>query len=526
MIFSSSAAVYGSCGDAPVSEDDATAPVNPYGRSKLAGELLVRDVVRSSELRAVSLRYFNVAGAGWPELGDTGVTNLVTQTIDRLSRGERPQVYGTDYPTPDGSGVRDYVHVLDLAQAHLAVLDRLEAGHVQRDVFNVGTGHGASVLEVLTLLGQVSGLDAAPEITPRRAGDPASVVAAVDRIRDEVGWRGTARAARDPVERVGELERRTALGMRRPRVGRAERRRGQTAETRTVLSRARPPGRARRRRPTRALHRRRGGHPPGGCPGLRRRRSPCRPSGRSPPPPRHAVARARTRPARARRTGRRTRPRDRPAAGGVQRRRACGRRARARRTPRPPGRPGPGRARAWADRARAMAASAAIVTVAATTTHTVTAAGVIVALRCDGQCEHDEADGDAAEAQPVGPAQPGTEQDHGQDRGDREARRASRLHGEHGQRPQRDERQAEPESDQAEREQVERAPGETADQGGVEPHVRGEPSCRDGLEHHRGPRAQGSNAHAHQCDPHCRPPVVPPCVPVARDAPEAPYARR
>jgi UDP-glucose 4-epimerase len=97
-------------------------------------------------------------------------------------------VFGTDYPTADGSGVRDYVHVLDLAQAHLAVLDRLEAGHLARDVFNVGTGHGASVLEVLALLGQVSGLDTRPEVTPRRAGDPASVVAAVDRLRDDVGW--------------------------------------------------------------------------------------------------------------------------------------------------------------------------------------------------------------------------------------------------------------------------------------------------------------------------------------------------
>ena len=193
FLFSSSAAVYGSCGGAPVSEGDATRPVNPYGRSKLAGEMLLRDVVRSSDLRAVSLRYFNVAGAGWPELGDTGVTNLVTQTLDRLTRGARPEVYGTDYATPDGSCVRDYLHVMDLAQAHVAVLDQLEADHLPRDVYNVGTGRGTSVLEVLALLGQVSGLDTTPDVAPRRAGDPASVVAAVDRLRDEIGWQAEHR---------------------------------------------------------------------------------------------------------------------------------------------------------------------------------------------------------------------------------------------------------------------------------------------------------------------------------------------
>ena len=188
LLFSSSAAVYGSCGDAPVSEDDTARPVNPYGRSKLAGEHARpgRGPVERPARGLVAVlqrRRRRLAGAR-----GHGVTNLVTQTLDRLARGERPEVYGTDYATPDGSGVRDYVHVLDLAQAHVAVLDRLEAGPLPRDVYNVGTGRGASVLEVLALLGQVSGLDATPDLAPRRAGDPASVVAAVDRIRDEVGW--------------------------------------------------------------------------------------------------------------------------------------------------------------------------------------------------------------------------------------------------------------------------------------------------------------------------------------------------
>ena len=111
--------------------------MSPYGRTKLAGEWLLRDAARARGVRAVALRYFNVAGAGAPELGDTVVANLVTSVLDRIARGLRPQVYGTDYPTPDGSCVRDYVHVLDLAEAHVATLDRLTdarpgRGRVQR----------------------------------------------------------------------------------------------------------------------------------------------------------------------------------------------------------------------------------------------------------------------------------------------------------------------------------------------------------------------------------------------------------
>jgi UDP-glucose 4-epimerase len=192
IVYSSSAAVYGDVSDELVTEDAALEPVNPYGRSKLAGEWLLQDATRAHGVRAVALRYFNVAGAGVPELGDTVVANLVTIVLDRIARGLRPQVYGTDYPTDDGSCVRDYVHVVDLAEAHVATLDRLTAGDPVGDVFNVGRGEGVSVLEVLSVLGEVCGLDLTPELVARRPGDPARVVAAVDRIAQDVRWSARA----------------------------------------------------------------------------------------------------------------------------------------------------------------------------------------------------------------------------------------------------------------------------------------------------------------------------------------------
>lgn len=192
LVFSSSAAVYGSTTGPSVREDDPTAPVNPYGETKLAGEWLVRAAARRGPLRAVSLRYFNVAGAGWPDLGDPTVQNLVTRVLDRLTRGERPDVFGTDYPTPDGTCVRDFVHVLDLARAHLSALDHLVTTPRSEMVLNVGTGTGASVREVLAGLGRVTGLPAEAVERGRRAGDPAAVVACVDKIRAELGWRAEA----------------------------------------------------------------------------------------------------------------------------------------------------------------------------------------------------------------------------------------------------------------------------------------------------------------------------------------------
>jgi UDP-glucose 4-epimerase len=184
--------VYGATASSAVSETDPTVPVNPYGETKLVGEWLVRDAAKAWGLRGVALRYFNVAGAGWPELGDPVVMNLVTMVLDRLARGQQPLVFGDDYATPDGTCVRDFVHVLDLASAHIGALDYLDRDERPFDVLNVGTGRGASVREVVELIGAVSGRDTTPEVVARRAGDPASVVASVDRITQTWGWRAQA----------------------------------------------------------------------------------------------------------------------------------------------------------------------------------------------------------------------------------------------------------------------------------------------------------------------------------------------
>jgi UDP-glucose 4-epimerase len=197
FVFSSSAAVYGDA-SGHVTEVAPCQPVNPYGASKLVGEWLTADVARASArspspLRAVSLRYFNVAGAGWPELADTAVLNLVPMVMQRLTAGDAPRIFGDDYPTVDGTCVRDFIHVLDLAEAHLAALDALDAAPpASHSVFNVGTGIGGSVRDV------VDGLRArwphptpAPVVEPRRAGDPAEVVADPTRIATALGWRAS-----------------------------------------------------------------------------------------------------------------------------------------------------------------------------------------------------------------------------------------------------------------------------------------------------------------------------------------------
>jgi UDP-glucose 4-epimerase len=188
MVYSSSAATFGMPdSDDPLTEDYLCRPINPYGETKLIGEWLMRDVAASLGLDWVSLRYFNVAGAGAPELGDTGVFNLIPMVFRALSTGKNPQVFGSDYPTPDGSCIRDYIHVTDLADAHVASVKRLEQGPAA-EVYNVGRGEGVSVIEVMDAVRAATGIDFTHDLVDRRPGDPARLVASADRIRSDLGW--------------------------------------------------------------------------------------------------------------------------------------------------------------------------------------------------------------------------------------------------------------------------------------------------------------------------------------------------
>jgi len=188
LVFSSSAATYGVPDVDQVDENFDCKPINPYGQTKLDGEKLVQAASKDWGLREVSLRYFNVAGTGWPELMDIQAANLVPIVFQSLAKGESPRVFGNDFPTPDGTCVRDYVHVLDLASAHLAAIDYLENEQRDFDVFNVGTGVGSSVLEVINEVAKVSGQPIVPIIEPRRPGDPAALKADVRRIKEVLGW--------------------------------------------------------------------------------------------------------------------------------------------------------------------------------------------------------------------------------------------------------------------------------------------------------------------------------------------------
>ena len=186
LVFSSSAAVYGQANGA-ISETHPTVPINPYGQTKLVGEQLITAASVAWGLSAASLRYFNVAGAGSTELADTQALNLVPIVFAAIDAGESPVILGGDYDTTDGTCVRDYVHVVDVAEAHLATLDWLD-GNAGNSIMNVGTGVGTTVKQMMDEISTVSGLDFKPSIQSRRTGDPAAVVAAVGLIRSVTGW--------------------------------------------------------------------------------------------------------------------------------------------------------------------------------------------------------------------------------------------------------------------------------------------------------------------------------------------------
>ncbi|KQV18573.1 MULTISPECIES: UDP-glucose 4-epimerase GalE [unclassified Kitasatospora] len=190
VLYSSSAAVYGTPDVDLVTESTPCAPINPYGETKLVGEWLIQAAAKAYGLSTVALRYFNVAGAAAPELGDDGVSNLVPMAFQRLTDGQAPLIFGDDYATPDGTCVRDYIHVADIASAHVAAVRRLNAAAEPISLtLNIGRGEGVSVAEMLAVIARISGNPVAPQVAPRRPGDPARVVASAELIHRELGWK-------------------------------------------------------------------------------------------------------------------------------------------------------------------------------------------------------------------------------------------------------------------------------------------------------------------------------------------------
>lgn len=213
FIFSSTAAVYGFPENGVAGEESPLNPINPYGTSKLMSEWMLRDTAFAHGLKYVALRYFNVAGAD-PEarMGQrtpeaTHLIKVACQTA--LGQRESMSIFGTDYPTPDGTGIRDYIHIEDLASAHLAALSHLARGG-ESTALNVGYGRGASVREVIKLVKEISGVDIPVVEAERRPGDPASLVAKADRIREVLGWQPCYDDLRTIVEDAWRWERKLA----------------------------------------------------------------------------------------------------------------------------------------------------------------------------------------------------------------------------------------------------------------------------------------------------------------------------
>jgi len=187
IVYSSSAAVYGTPTENKVTEKSATNPESPYGETKLVGEWLLKADEKARQIQWIALRYFNVVGAANPELGDTGVNNLVPMVFRALSNNQRPQVFGGDYATPDGSCIRDYIHVSDLAESHLIAAQKL-LNENYCGIINIGRGQGFSVKQVMDTISEVLGKNINYEVVDRRPGDPAQTIADVSKAKSDLNW--------------------------------------------------------------------------------------------------------------------------------------------------------------------------------------------------------------------------------------------------------------------------------------------------------------------------------------------------
>jgi len=187
IVYSSSAAVYGTPKEDKVSEESVTNPESPYGETKLVGEWLLKADQQARNVKCISLRYFNVVGAGNNELGDTGVNNLIPMVFSAISKNERPQIFGNDYSTKDGTCIRDYIHVEDLAFAHVLAAKKLTDNY--SEILNIGTGQGYSVKEVMDLIEKVIGKKINYEYVGRRSGDPAQTIADPSKALKDLNWK-------------------------------------------------------------------------------------------------------------------------------------------------------------------------------------------------------------------------------------------------------------------------------------------------------------------------------------------------